>query len=240
MANDSHRQNTFHFKKFSLSDAVGAMKIGTDAVILGAWAPLGRNAKVLDIGTGTAVIALLLASRGAKDVTAIEIDKAAASEAISNVNASPWRNNVTVICDNALTHNWNNQQFDLIVSNPPFFREAIHSPHPARAVARHDDTLPIDSLFSLAAKLISPQGVFAIVFPADREDEIIGIATMHRLYPKNKMYVRHSPNHAPKRILWSFTKTLSQCDISYLSIKTEQGAFSEQYISLTGDFYLNL
>ena len=240
MGENRHRESTFRFKRFSVNDAAGAMKVGTDGVLVGAWADVSGVCNAVDVGAGTALIALMLAQRGVGHITAFEINRQAAEEAIANVAASPWPDAVKVMAGDALTADIAALHPQLIVSNPPFFTETLQSPDQARAAARHQsgDSLGPLSLLELAAENLEAAGSLAFISPAAARDEILFQAAIHRLYPSRITTVRHSPCHPAKRILWQFAKRACPLAENELCIRDDAGAFTAEYLSITSPFYL--
>lgn len=148
------------------------MKVGTDGVLLGAWAPADKAKRILDVGTGTGLIALQLAQRNPHArITAIEIDAAAAGQATENVSHSPWAGRVEVICHDFRDYQPENR-FDLIISNPPYFIDALKCPDEQRCTARHTGNLNYDLLFRRSASLLEEQGVVSIIIPAEAEKRL--------------------------------------------------------------------
>ncbi len=207
------------------------MKVGTDGVLIGAWVPVDGVSSALDIGTGTGLIALMLAQRGVEDVTALEIDTASAAEASLNIRRSPWSKNVSVINADFLDFH-PTQRYDLIVSNPPFFEEKLISPDPRRAAARSESSLPIDRLIAHAAGMLSDHGKLALILPYSRRDAIIYSAVMHQLYINVEVTVAHSKGKDPRRVMVLMSKKLTPIIKQSLYIE------SNDFIELTKDFYL--
>lgn len=207
------------------------MKVGTDGVLLGAWANVDGVTTALDIGTGTGLIALMLAQRGVSHVTAVEIDHAAADEAKANVAASPWPDAVEVIESNFLTLE-SSRLYDLIITNPPFFSETLLSPDPRRAVARSATTLPLDKLMAHASQCLAPKGRMAIVLPSNRVDELTYAAALNHLHISRLCMVAHHERKAPRRTLAELSH------IPQPMIRTSLFIQSQQYTELTNEFYL--
>ena len=156
----------FKFKKFTIWHDKCAMKVGTDGVLLGAWVNVDNATKILDIGTGTGVVALMLAQRSDAEIIGIEIDSDAAEQASCNANESSWRNRIKIINQDFIHYN-SKELFDVIVSNPPYFKNSIKSNDDKRNLARHVSSLNYQMLVEKAASLLLPTGSFSIIVPFD-------------------------------------------------------------------------
>jgi tRNA1Val (adenine37-N6)-methyltransferase len=176
MASNSY----FQFKQFVVNQEDCAMKVGTDGVLLGAWFDFKENGSVLDIGTGTGLIALMAAQRGADSVVAVEIDEKAARQAAENVASSKWKDIVTVVHSDIACFS-DDKRFDAVVCNPPFFRDSLRSPDSVRSQARHNDTLSYEKLAEMANCLLSDSGLFSLVLPYDMADTFISVAAKNGL-----------------------------------------------------------
>lgn len=228
---------TFRFKQFALSDRRCGMKIGTDGVLLGAWAQMPHGGRtVADIGAGSGLIALMMAQRYPQaNVEAVEIDNGAAADAADNVAASPFAGRVTV----------SNRSFDhftgpvdLIVSNPPFFVTGERAPRSARAAARHVGTLSPASLVERGPGLLNPGGSLAMITPADDADSLIFTAAMSHMYPRRMCTVVTRAGKAPCRILWQFSADDGPCLRETLTIRRPDNSYTDDFVNLTKDFYL--
>lgn len=247
------REKVFRFKRFEVANHLSAMKVGTDGVLLGAWALSRREgvgllppARILDVGCGTGLIALMMAQRfpGA-DIYGIEIDPAAAAEASANFRNSPWSERLTVTEGDftSVFPGAYNNLFDLIVSNPPFFTNGEHSPEAARLVARHEKTLPLETLLDISSKILSPQGSLCLVLPADRENNLKFLSVASRLAVSRLTLVSTVPSKPPRRLLAELRHaSVIEGGIStdHLSLHDSSGGFTKDYHSLVKDFYLNL
>lgn len=232
------RPTTFKFKSFEISDSLSAMKIGTDGVLLGAWAFEKAPNSVLDVGTGTGLIALMLAQRFPKSkITGIEIDPMAANEALRNVEQSPWKDRIKIICGDYLSLRL--QPVDAIVSNPPFFSTGELSPTPSRACARHERKLSIDLLIMHSSSLLNPDGHLALIAPFERLDDIIYRGAINHLDAMRITKIKPKPNTNTIRVLVEFKKGLSSTyNEEYMYIRNNDGKLTDEYKQLTSDFYL--
>lgn len=219
------------------------MKIGTDAVLLGAWATIAHNpASVLDIGSGTGIIALMLAQRSnARLIDAIEIEENAYEQCMENFENSPW--NDRLFCYHTSLEEFADEiddTYDLIVSNPPFYSEKNKSADKGRELARFEEALPFDQLIESVAKLLSNDGEFSIIIPSKEEPRFIDLASKEKLFPNRILHVKGSPTVETKRSLIEFSFTEAKVKSNELIIETERHQYTEDYISLTKDFYLKM
>lgn len=213
------------------------MKVGTDGVLLGAWFPVESGMSVLDIGTGTGLIALMAAQRGAGRVTAVEIDSKAAEQAAHNVSCSEWADKIDVIsCDIA---GFNSQSgFDRIVSNPPYFRDSLRCPDSRRSAARHNDSLSFETLALRSAGLLADNGLLCLVLPYDAVDAFVKCAVAAGLCLCGRTNVFTVPGKAPKRSLVAFGKSYMPLLNFELSIYDSNGNETVEYIKFVKNFYL--
>lgn len=234
--------NFFKFKQFTVYHDRCAMKVGTDGVLLGAWTPLYNPKQILDVGTGSGLIALQLAQR-CKDafVTAIEIDPEAARQAKENVNASLWRDRMEVVCCDFKIYR-PDKKFDLIVSNPPYFVDALKCPDAQRNTARHTDTcsLNYDLLFRQSVHLLWEQGVVSLVIPSEVEEDVLNSAFRHGFYPHKRLRVFTKPGKPCRRVLLAFGLQYAACKEEELCIEYAHHEYTADYINLTKFFYLNM
>ncbi|WP_319499853.1 tRNA1(Val) (adenine(37)-N6)-methyltransferase [uncultured Draconibacterium sp.] len=234
------RNNYFQFKQFRIEQKRSAMKVGIDGILLGAWADVHDCNTILDIGTGTGLIALMLAQRSKARITAIEIEKNAAEEASENVAASPWEKRVDV--QNVSLQNFaagSNQQFDLIVSNPPFFQNSLKAGNENRSLARHTDSLPYKTLMEITSTLLTEEGRCAFIFPAMALKEIENLAPLSQLYLKRITMVAPNENKPVNRILVEMSKKENSTEADSLQIYNNDGSWNDNFKRLTRDYYLN-
>lgn len=233
----------FRFKKFTIYHDKCAMKVGTDAVLLGAWADTSFCRNILDIGTGTGIIALMLAQRSQATVEAIDIDKEACVQATENAAASPYTERIKVVHASCADFAASNQQkrYDLIVSNPPYFINSLKCPDNKRTVARHTDTLLLSDLIREAQTLLSLSGRIALVLPYERLEEVKALASANHLYICRQTDVIPTPGAAPKRLLVELSTTEENIkNRDTLTIEEARHQYTPEYIALTKEFYLKM
>jgi tRNA1Val (adenine37-N6)-methyltransferase len=234
----------FQFKQFSIEQDRCAMKIGTDGVLLGAWAPIDNNPfSILDIGTGTGIIALMLAQRsGATQIDALEIDEDAYEQATDNFENSPW--NDRLFCFHAALDEFIEEpedEYDLIISNPPFYTEDYKSENQQRDLARFSDAMPFEDLIEAADLLLSENGIFAVIIPFKEEERFIDLCAEVELFPVKATRVKGSPKTPIVRSLLAFKRyELSVLEADELIIEINRHEYTDEYIELTKDFYLKM
>ena len=240
----------FRFKQFTVWHDRCAMKVGTDGVLLGAWCPLAiatseGEYKVLDIGTGSGLIALMLAQRATSIddtpivIDTIDIDADAAEQAQYNFEQSPW-SKLLRIYQSSLQEWQSEKEYDLIVSNPPYFQGSLKNPDAQRATARHTDSLSYSELIAHSERLLRRNGILALVLPIEAEEEILSLAAAAGLSPIAITYVHTKPGKPVKRILMALTKgdADGEVDGNHFYIESADSPRSEEYKKLTEEFYL--
>lgn len=234
------RNNYFKFKQFMVVQEKSAMKVGIDGVVLGGWVRTDNCKRILDVGTGTGLIALMLAQRSNANITAIEIEENAAVEAKQNVANSPWHDRIDV-------HNYSLQEFaknttnnyDLIVSNPPFFSNDFKAGNKQRTMARHNDSLPFDELIICSLKLLNEGGKLALILPSKPAEEFIKLAKSLKLHLNSLSKVYPNKSKPSHRYLMEFSKlqdSYSESDFFIRELVTNE--YSDQYKKLLKEFYL--
>ena len=230
------------------------MKVGTDGVLLGAWCPVQECVHILDIGTGSGLIALMLAQRCPEaQIDAIDIDEASCEQARENFAASPWAERLHVT--RSSLQDWSHSrlstvdvrlstdQYDLIVSNPPYFVRSLKAPDASRCAARHNDTLPYDALMADSTRLLKPDGRLALIVPCEAEDELQALAAEQGLQCIRRCYVHPKPERPAKLVMiaWQKSRGVSTeaTEITErIVLENEHGGRSEAYQQLTKEFYL--
>ena len=235
------RNNYFQFKQFKIIQEKAAMKVGTDGVLLGAWASVYGVKSVLDVGTGTGVIAIMLAQRSTANIVGIEIEKDATEEATYNSQNSLWSNRISIenLSFQELAETIQST-FDLIISNPPFFINNTKTPDPKRTIARHNDLLPLSDLVNGNIKFLKKSGKLALILPITEAEEFIKLAKKEGLHLVRLTEVKSNLQKNAHRYLMEFSKKLTALKEDCLTIYNESGTdYSEMYKQLTCDFYLN-
>ena len=232
----------FHFKQFSIHHDRCAMKIGTDGVLLGAWTPLHAAKNILDIGTGTGVIAIMLAQRSQVNVVidAIEIDQAAYDQAKENINNCKWSHQITALHSPLQNFSKSHaEKYDLIVSNPPFFLQGSKPLIENRKQARHADTLSHDDLITHSKYMLKETGLLSIILPFEEGTNFIRAAKNLGLYCQHYVAVKPKINKPVERLLLSFSKSQPiEMIKEKLTIQYEQrNDYTPEYTMLTKDFY---
>ncbi len=229
----------FHFKQFSVEQRRSTHKVGTDGVLLGAWVGTGGAKRILEIGTGSGVIALMLAQRTVDDVRidAVEIGKDDAEQARENVAASLWKHRI-MVHHTAIQRFEGSKPYDLIVTNPPFFSNSLLPPDTRRRLARHTDELSFDELLSATATHLATGGRLALILPVDEAERFKKLASNYRLSCVRECAFRTRPGRAIERLLMEFSPSNGMAEREELMLYDEQGHWTTDYRRLTGDFYL--
>lgn len=236
--------STFNFKQFSVQQDQSAMKIGTDAILLGAWCPIENNPNaILDIGAGTGILSLMLAQRTfAEQIDAIEIEENAYEECVSNFENAPWSDRL--FCFHAGLDEFVDEpedEYDLIVSNPPFYAEDFKTDNSSRDLARFQDAMPFEDLVEAADLLLSDNGIFAVVIPYKEEERFIDLCANVELYPIKVTRVKGSHTTPIVRSLLAFKRyELSVLDADELVVEINRHEYTDEYINLTKEFYLKM
>jgi len=232
----------FRFKQFTVQQNSVSMKVNTDGVLLGAWANVENATTILDVGTGTGVIALMMAQRNAiAKIDSIEINKSAVQQAQENFDSSLWRERLSVF--NQSFQDYAKQidkRYDLIVSNPPYFVDALLPPSDVRKQSRHADDLSHEALIFYVKKILQPSGIFSLILPITEGMNFIQLANSYQFFCLRKTIVYSQRHKLPKRLLLEFSLEKSPLLEDELCIyEANSNEYSDAYKSLTSEFYLN-
>lgn len=234
----------FQFKQFSIQQDRCAMKVGTDSVLLGAWCPIENNPfSVLDIGAGTGILSLMIAQRShAEQIDALEIDEDAYEQCVENFENSPWGDRL--FCFHAGLDEFVDEpedEYDLIISNPPFYSEDYKTENSQRDLARFQEAMPFEDLIEAADLLLSENGIFAVIIPYKEEEKFIDLCAEVELYPVKVTRVKGTSTTEIKRSLLAFKRyELSTLSADELVIEINRHEYTDDYINLTKDFYLKM
>lgn len=231
----------FHFKKFSVRHDRSGMKVGTDGALLGAWADVQHATQILDIGTGTGVIALMLAQRASESVTidAVEIDDQAYADARENIATSPWHDRIHV--HHTAIQQFNpSTRFDLIVTNPPYFQKSYKPPTAQRETARHTERLTFDEILEAVEKLLAATGKFNVILPYTEGLQFITLAQHKGLYCTRKWVFRTRENKPVERFLLEFAWEKQEPEEGEILLYSAGEEWSAGYKALMREFYLRI
>ncbi len=234
----------FRFKRFTVQQSRSAMKVGFDGILLGAWASVGRCQRILDVGTGTGLVALMLAQRTwgrspEPQIDAIEIDDSAINDASENFADSPWQDRLQLIHDRFQA--WCERSigpYDLIVSNPPYFQDSLPSKDSSRTTARHDRDLDVRDLLSEMRELLTNDGRLSLILPTETTVRTIEHANQFGLFCRRRTSVRALPTKPPHRELLEFCWTAGELTTMELTIEEEHHLYTDSFRELARDFYL--
>lgn len=244
--------SSFNFKQFSLRNEIAGLKVGTDGVLLGALADIGRMSvspeisegstgrkpRILDIGTGTGVIALMLAQRCPEaELTGIDIDVHSPAE--ENFRNSPWPDRLRFVGKSLAGYmDGNPGLFDAIVSNPPYYDNSLLCPDAGRSVARHTESLSYREVITFANDFLTAEGTVSLILPKSEEQRCTRFAASFGLYPYRIWSVKTTPAKSPSRLVVDFSRTKARPERKELTIQDSNG-YTAEYKELTKDFYLN-
>ena len=227
--------SSFQFKQFTVFQEKCGMKVGTDGTLLGAWAPGGK--RILDVGTGTGLIALMMAQRFPDaEVMGVDIDHDAAVQASENVKRSPFAERIRIVESDV---QYIDGQFDCILSNPPFFEDSLVSPDSQRTKARHTVHLTFERLFQKVKMLLTDDGIFSLIVPFNYKSRILEEAALTGFFLVSDWAVKTTPRKAPKRFLLSFAcHPKENVDAGEGVLEDAPGQRSEWYKQFTDAFYI--
>lgn len=234
-------RSAFRFKQFSLSDTNCAMKLSTDAVLLGALADFGLSSTVLDIGTGSGILALMAAQKSTAMIDAVELEEHAARQANQNFQESKWKDRLkiyhTPIREFA---DKSNTTYDTIICNPPYFQGQLKSPDENRNNAKHNNSLDFEELSQCVARLLSENGLCWVIIPVSEKNNFLKIFIKSGLYCTKNIFITDKPEAEPRRVVYCLSRLApDNIESQLLVLKNSDGSPSESYMALTQDFYLN-
>lgn len=236
----------FQFKEFKVHQDKTAMKIGTDGVLLGAWCSIDDFPDaILDVGSGTGIIAMMLAQRSdSMTIDAVEIDENGYEQSVENFEQSDWGDRL--YCYNSSFQEFadeiaeEQETYDLIVTNPPFYTDDFETKNAARNKARFVSSLPFEDLIKNAVKILSEDGKFSLIVPFKEEQEIIRLSNAHSLFLNRKCTVQGNPKSEIKRVLLEFSFRQAEIISEHLIIEIERHQYTKEYMNLTKNFYLKM
>ncbi len=229
----------FTFKEFTIFQDRSSFKVGTDGVLLGAVADVAGRKKILDIGTGTGLIAIMLAQRSKADILAIEPDRDSFLQASHNISLCKWSKRIKIEQADLQDFNTDERKFDLIVTNPPFFNDSLRNPDPRKSAVRHDVELTRAEILDGVLRLLDREGLFQLIMPYVEGNIFIAEASQYGFYCNSILKIRPLPTSDIRRMILSFSRTRHKLSEKFLTIERgKRHEFTEEYVHLTKDFYL--
>ncbi|MEQ8927660.1 MAG: methyltransferase [Fulvivirga sp.] len=233
-------KDIFQFKQFEVSHRNSSMRVGTDAVVLGAWADISNQKKILEVGTGCGIISLMIAQRNADAIIdAIDIDEGSVEEARLNFNRSPWSKRLSV-CKNSFQSFEPNQKYDHIISNPPFFESGTKSPVNKRQNARHTNMLTFEELIKNTKKLLAENGKLSLIIPFEEQERMYDVIERQQLNIHKKLNFKAKETTKIERVLLTIGSNTTEKEELSMYQYNADGTWSSDYKNLTKDFYLKL
>lgn len=231
-------ESTFRFKRFVINQHRTAMKLGTDAVLLGAVAELPDGGTVLDIGTGTGIVAIMAAQRSkSARITAIELNEDACADAAANAAASPWGDRIDVVQGDVRAYD-PGLRFDCIVSNPPYYERQTKSGDGARDMARHDGSLTYAALMQSAGRLLADDGTCTVIIPSDCVGDMVREANGNGLFVAKETAIVMREGKGASRAILQLRRRIGLLRAETITVRDSEGNYTRQYAGLTRDFYL--
>lgn len=215
------------------------MKVCTDSCVLGAWAEVEKAKQILDIGAGTGLLSLMVAQRSEAQITAVEIDAAAAEQAQANIAESPWKNRI-VLAQKSLQEfgKTNTKIFDIIICNPPFFQASLKSPNAAKTIAKHTQELPFEDILTFVTRFLSPEGTFYLLLPPAEAEIFRKLAFAENLFPNKELQMFTQPNGKHLRTIYAYTFKQHTLKPEALFIRNLDQSYTAQFSALLKDYYL--
>jgi tRNA1Val (adenine37-N6)-methyltransferase len=232
--------NYFNFKQFTVYQDKCAFKVGTDGVLLGACADVTGAEHILDIGTGSGLIALMIAQRCNAEIIAVEPDEDSFNQAVENVGGSLWGGRIKTVNTDLQSYRPENIKFDLIISNPPYFTASMKNPDPRKSAARHNDSLSPGEMLGAVDQLLTINGKLQVIMPYAEGNIFIAEAQEYGLYCIDILKIRPLPSSEVRRLIMTFSRQRIKATEKFLTIEHgKRHEFTEEYMNLTKDFYLN-
>ncbi|MFC5272038.1 tRNA1(Val) (adenine(37)-N6)-methyltransferase [Adhaeribacter terreus] len=229
----------FQFKQFRINQDKTAMKVCTDSCVLGAWAEVEKATEILDIGTGTGLLSLMVAQRSGAKITAVEIDEAAAEQARENFTGSSWKNRIVLEQKSLQAFGKENQQhFDEIVCNPPFFQASLKSPDAAKTIAKHTQELPFEDLLHFVKRFLTPEGIFYLLLPPSEAEVFRKLALNEKLFPVKELQLFTQPNGKHLRTIYAYSFQKKPAEQQSLIIRNPDQTYTAEFAALLRDYYL--
>ena len=234
--------NYFKFKQFTIYQEEAAFKVTTDSVLLGAWADIQNAGRIIDIGTGTGLLALMAAQRSNAVISAVEPDSRSFNQALSNIKASKWSSRISLF--NCQVQDYTPEKgllFDAIITNPPFFSQSLLNPDIRKANARHALTLTHEELISASMRLLAGTGILYLILPTEEGHIFIQKAGLKGLFCNRILKVKPAPSQNPERVLLAMSRCVTGIEDETIVIEQNgRHGYSEEYVALTRDFYLKM
>lgn len=242
MSRAKNDTRAFHFKQFSLNHHRSTMKTGTDAILLGVWTDVSEVTEALDIGSGSGIISLFIAARSNANVISIEIDNESVDESNSNYASSRFGDRMKVLNTDFVSYaDSTESKFDLIVSNPPFFTNDLHSPDERKTIARHTDSLSFSQLCSGVSQLLKVDGRFTVVLPYSQYQKFCDIAREYKLFVFKELLIFPRRGLEPNRINIEFKRSeILSLKKEFFIIREENNKFTDQYREILGKYYTSI
>jgi tRNA1Val (adenine37-N6)-methyltransferase len=232
----------FRFKQFTINQEKCAMKVGTDSILLGAWTEFNNPISILDIGSGTGILSLMMAQKYPNaNIFGIEIDENSVSQAKENIQNSTWGDRIHIIHSSIQEYSSPVNKFDLIISNPPFFQNSLKAPDLSRSAARHNDEMTQEDLIKGIVNNLSNSGRAFVIWPVKEGEKFIEIAEKSKLFVNRMTFVKPNPSKIPHRVLIELSYLKMNCIADEISIENgKRHKYTEEYKLLTLPFYLNI
>ncbi len=232
----------FRFKRFTIQQDRSVMKVCTDSCILGAWTAkrLQEAKRILDIGTGTGLLPIMLAQNSNAPIHCIELDHDSFKQAEKNIQESPWSDRIHIIEGDARHYSFQTK-YDFIITNPPFFESDLRSPERKKNKAKHEESLTLDELISVISSCLLTNGAFSILLPFHRNDYFEKLASLNGFILHEKLTVRQTPGHTAFRCISLYgTKKPEKVILNELIIRNSEGKNSNEFAELMKDYYLSM